>query len=394
MAETQQMGMTGILTNQPVDTAGSGLSADSLFTPFSVKGLNLPNRIVMAPMTRNFSPLGIPGDNVAAYYRRRAEGGFGLIITEGTYIAHRSAGNSTHVPRLESEATVQAWRKVTDAVHQAGGHIMPQLWHIGIAGTARTTMDPSIRLIGPSGLNGAGEAVDVPMTRREIDAVIEAFGHSAAAAKRAGFDGIELHGAHGYLIDQFFWERTNRRTDIYGGDPVGRTRFAVEVIQECRAQVGPDFPIVLRYSQWKSADYGARLAPSPAELAAFLQSLADAGVDLFHCSERRYWLPQFDGSHLNLAGWTKKLTGKPVISVGSIGLHDGSGDASRPVATVDARPEANLAPLLAMLDRGEIDLAAIGRAAIPDPHWPALVRQGEYDRLSKYSRAEAAATLY
>ncbi len=390
MAETQQMGMTGILTNQPVDTAGSGLSVDSLFAPFSVKGLNLPNRIVMAPMTRNFSPLGIPGDNVAAYYRRRAEGGIGLIVTEGVYIAHRSAGNSTHVPRLESEATVQAWRKVTDAVHQAGGHIMPQLWHIGTAGTGRTTMDPSIRLIGPSGLNGAGEAVDMPMTRREIDAVIEAFGHSAAAARRAGFDGIELHGAHGYLIDQFFWERTNRRTDIYGGALAARTRFAVEVIQECRAQVGPDFPICLRYSQWKSADYKARLAQNPAELAAILQPLADAGVDLFHCSERKYWLPQFDGSHLNLAGWTKKLTGRPTITVGSIGMNTDIRDATMPIA----RPEANLTPLLKMLERGDIDLAAIGRAAIADADWPKFVRRGEFDRLTKYSRAETADTLY
>jgi 2,4-dienoyl-CoA reductase-like NADH-dependent reductase (Old Yellow Enzyme family) len=133
-------------------------------------------------------------------------------------------------------------------------------------------------------------------------------------------DGVEIHGAHGYLIDQFFWEGSNRRDDEYGGDLAGRSRFAIELIQAVRAAVGPDFPIIFRFSQWKQQDYTARLVQTPQALAAFLQPLSEAGVDIFHCSTRRFWEPEFDGSELNLAGWTRQLTGKPTITVGSVGL--------------------------------------------------------------------------
>ena len=107
--------------------------------------------------------------------------------------------------------------------------------------------------MGPSGLNLAGEQVNEPMTQVEIDQIVQAYAQAAADAKRIGFDGIELHGAHGYLIDQFLWEKTNQRTDKYGGDMVARTRFAVEIIEACRRAVGPDFPIMIRLSQWKSS---------------------------------------------------------------------------------------------------------------------------------------------
>src|ERR1019366_3011802 len=135
-----------------------------------------------------------------------------------------------------------------------------------------------------------------------INDVTRAFGEAAASAQRLGFDGVEIHGAHGYLLDQFFWHVTNRRTDGYGGDLPARTRFAVEVIREIRSRVTADFPVCLRYSQWKLQDYNAKLANSPNELERFLAPLTDAGVDLFHCSQRRIWEPEFEGSSLNLAG--------------------------------------------------------------------------------------------
>lgn len=115
-------------------------------------------------------------------------------------------------------------------------------------------------------------------------------------------------------------ERTNRRTDGYGGDAVARTKFAAEIVAAVRAVVSPEFPVILRYSQWKQEAYDARLAETPQALEAILAPLVAAGVDAFHASTRRYWLPEFDGSDLNLAGWTKKLTGKPAITVGSVGL--------------------------------------------------------------------------
>lgn len=202
----------------------------------------------------------------------------------------------------------------------------------------------------------------------------------AVDAKRIGFDGIELHGAHGYLIDQFFWEKTNQRTDQYGGDLEARTTFAVEVIDACRRAVGPDFPIVLRFSQWKSGDYSAKLAQTPEELSRFLTPLSNAGVDIFHCSTRRFWLPEFEGSELNLAGWTKKITGKPTITVGSVGLN------SEFTSTVkEENEEDNIERLLEKLQQAEFDLVAVGRALLSDPQWPAKVQSGRMDEIIPFT---------
>jgi len=350
-------------------------SAEVLFQPFEVKKLALKNRIVMAPMTRAFSPGGVPGPDVAAYYRRRAEGGVGLIITEGTWIAHPVAGNDLKVPRFHGDDALAGWSRVAAEVHAAGGRIVPQLWHVGLIRQPHLPFDPHTSWVSPSGIADPGEKLGEPMTQGDIDAVIAAYGEGAEAARRLGFDGLELHGAHGYLIDQFLWEVTNRRADRYGGDLVERTRFAVELVQEIRRRVGPDFPVLLRYSQWKMQDYGAKLARTPDELARLLEPLADAGVDVFHCSTRRFWEPEFEGSDLNLAGWTKKLTGKPTITVGSVTL---ATDLMSSIQAGGAGVEG-IAPLLDRLEREEFDLVAIGRAPRP-PHQSTLARHGAEGR--------------
>ena len=346
------------------------ISTDPLFKPFSVGMLKLANRIVMAPMTRSFSPGGVPGADVAAYYRRRAENQVGLIITEGTVINHPASTNDPRVPHFYGDAALAGWAKVLAEVHAAGGRIMPQIWHVGTVRKMGDRPNPEAPPIGPSGLYKPGVKVVEPMAEAEIAAVIAAYAQAAADARRLGFDGVELHGAHGYLIDQFFWEGTNQRTDRYGGDMVARTRFAVEVIQACRRAVGPDFPIVLRFSQWKQQDYAARLAPTPELLGRFLAPLVDAGVDLLHCSTRRFWEPEFEGSPLNLAGWTKKLTGKPVITVGSVSLDTDMFAAFRgqgaAITSIDK--------LIEMIAREEVDLVAVGRALLVDPAWAAKVR--------------------
>src|SRR5271166_4327586 len=302
-------------------TAALTRSTETLFRPFSLKKVPLANRIVLAPMTRSHSPGGVPGLDVVAYYRRRAEGGVGLIITEGALIPHPAAGFDSKVPHIYGEESLQGWRTVTDQVHGAVGRIFCQLWHLGMAISPALVPSDGIRPIGPSGLTKPGERTEQPMGQAEIDAAIEAYAQGARNAMDAGFDGVELHGAHGYLIDQFFWEGTNERSDQYGGSLLRRTRFAAETIAEVRRRVGPEFPVVLRFSQWKLQDYEAKLARTPNELDQFLQPLVDAGVDAFHCSTRRYWEPEFPGSELNLAGWTKKLSGKPTITVGSITLN-------------------------------------------------------------------------
>ncbi|WP_042367332.1 NADH:flavin oxidoreductase [Streptacidiphilus neutrinimicus] len=359
-------------------------AAEILSRPVTLNGLTVPNRIAMAPMTRMFSPGGVPGEDVRSYYARRAAAGVGLIVTEGTYVGHDSAGQSDRVPRFHGEEQLAGWARVADAVHAAGGTIVPQLWHIGMVRKQGQPPFAEAPAVGPSGLRIDGtEGTGNAMTQQDLDDVIGAFAEAAAAAERAGFDGVELHGAHGYLVDQFLWAGTNRRTDAYGGDPVSRTKFAAEIAAAVRANVSADFPVIFRFSQWKQEAYDARLAETPEQLEAILAPLAAAGVDAFHASTRRYWLPEFEGSDLNLAGWTKKLTGKPTITVGSVGL-DGDfigafmGEGS-PVQGIDN--------LLDRMEREEFDMVAVGRALLQDPEWAAKVLAGRFDELKPYDAA-------
>lgn len=368
----------------------SGISA--LFEPFHCKSLDLPNRVVMAPMTRNFSPGNVPGDNVAAYYRRRAEGGTGLIITEGTCIGHPAASAYENVPFFHGEAALAGWRLVAEAVHGAGGKIAPQLWHTGAMrgiGAPGKVIDPwpEVPAVTPSGLLMPGREHGQAMSQEDIDSVVAAFAQGAADARALGFDAVEVHGAHGYLIDQFFWEGTNRREDAYGGSIAKRTRFAAEIIAAIRARVGPDFPIILRFSQWKLQDYRARLVASPAELEQFLSPLVDAGVDIFHCSTRRFWEPEFADSELTLAGWTRKLSGRPSILVGSVTLEQDFIDEQQRNIGTRAEP-ASLRNLAELLAREECDLVAVGRALIPNPDWPKLIAAGRERELRAYDKRD------
>ncbi|MGW1542937.1 NADH:flavin oxidoreductase [Streptomyces sp. NPDC002309] len=365
-------------------SADTSRAAQVLARPFTVGGLTVPNRIVMAPMTRKFSPGGIPGADVASYYSRRAGAGVGLIVTEGTYVGHESAGESDSVPRFHGAEQLAGWAKVAEEVHAAGGKIVPQLWHIGMVRRQGKPPYPEAPAVGPSGVRpDGGEGTGRVMTQRDLDDVVQAFAEAAAAAERIGFDGVELHGAHGYLLDQFLWAGTNRRTDAYGGDPVARARFAAEVVAAVRAAVPPDFPILFRYSQWKQEAYDARLAETPQELEAILAPLVAAGVDGFHASTRRHWLPEFEGSDLNLAGWTKKLTGKAAVTVGAVGL---DGEFLRAFAGEGAGV-GNIDNLLDRLERDEFDLVAVGRALLQDPRWAEKVLAGRFDELTAWDAA-------
>jgi 2,4-dienoyl-CoA reductase-like NADH-dependent reductase (Old Yellow Enzyme family) len=340
-------------------------SVEPLFQPIELGNLKLSNRIVMAPMTRQFSPDGIPGADVASYYRRRAENSVGLIVTEGTVINHPDASNLANVPHFYGEAALHGWVNVVSEVHEAGGRIIPQIWHMGAKGH----------------VGDYSEA--------EITEIVQAFAQAASEAKRLGFDGVELHGAHGYLIDQFFYEKTNPRTDRYGGDMLARTRFAVEVIEACREVVGPEFPIVLRLSQWKSNDFQAKLAETPELLEQFLAPLVNAGVDIFHCSTRRFWEPEFEGSDLNFAGWTKKLTGKPTITVGSVGL---DGDFTSLFTEGKGANNVGIDGLVQRLENEEFDMVAVGRSLLVDPAWAKKIREGRIDELIPFT-SEATKVL-
>jgi len=362
------------------------MSADlsPLFRPFELKSLHLNNRVAMAPMTRMRSPGYVPNEEVAGYYRRRAEGEVGLLITEGTTVNHKAANGYEQVPAFHGEA-LAGWKQVVDAVHGAGGSIVPQLWHVGAVRRPGVGPDKEVPGYSPSGMNKPGKVVGHVMTQQDIDDVVRAFADAARDAKTLGFDGVEIHGAHGYLIDQFFWEGTNQRDDHYAGSIENRTRFAREIIRAVRAEVGDDFAVILRYSQWKQQDYEARLAQTPEELERFLLPLVEAGVDLFHCSTRRFWVPEFDGSDLNLAGWTKKITGKPTLSVGSVGLDDDFIGSSGMAMGGDANA-TGIDELLRRLGNDEFDLIAVGRALLQDPQWLVKMREGRDDEIAPFTK--------
>ena len=362
----------------------------SIFEPFRIKSLALKNRIVMAPMTRSRAPGGVPGEANAAYYRRRAENEVGLILSEGTVIDRPASRNEAGIPFFHGEAALAGWRGVIEAVHAAGGKMGPQIWHVG-AVPGQSGWKPEAPAESPSGLLAPGKPRGVAMSLEDIADALAAFARAAGDAKRLGFDTVEFHGAHGYLIDQFFWDGTNTREDRYGGATVKeRARFAAEVGAAARAAVGPDFPIILRVSQWKQQDFGVRLAATPDAMIDWLGPLVAAGVDVLHCSQRRFWEPEFpeiDGeAGLNFAGWAKKLTGAATISVGSVGL---SGDMVSAFRGQSSEP-TDLDRLVVRMERGEFDLIAVGRALLSDPAWAHKVHEGDFASLKGFEPSALA----
>ncbi|MEJ2384130.1 MAG: 12-oxophytodienoate reductase [Xanthomonadales bacterium] len=351
---------------------------DALFRPAPFGPATLRNRLVMAPMTREFSPGGIPGGDVADYYRRRAAGGVGLIVTEGTLIDHPAANAySDRVPRFHGADALAGWQAVVDAVHEAGGHVIPQIWHTGAVRVPGASGSPEPGC-GPVEIRDADGTLRCrALPRAEIGAIVRAYGEAAAQAERLGFDGVEIHGAHGYLIDQFMRAASNTRRDGYGGSLEERLRFALEVVNAVRGAVAPSFPVVFRFSQWKSGDYAARLVDDPDGLARLLAPLVDAGVDVFHVSTRHFWKPAFAGSPRTLAAWTRHLTGKPVIAVGGLGLDAVDG----PGLPADA---PSLRHMVEGFVRGDFDFIAAGRALLADAEWGNKLRRGRLNRIRRF----------
>ncbi|MGW0002843.1 oxidoreductase [Nocardia grenadensis] len=374
----------------------------ALFRPLTIRSLELPNRIVMSAMTRSASPAGVPGPEVARYYRRRAAGGTGLIVTEGVAIDHPAAVDNPRVPRMYGADALAGWRTVVDEVHAAGGRIVPQLWHVGPLWGAMSAVDPAITPMRPSGRWGTAGTTSYPddyvaraapltrpMTDDDIADVVAAFARAAVSAAEIGFDGIALHGGHGYLLDSFLWHDTNTRDDRWGGDPLARSRFPARVVAAVREAVGVELPIFFRFSQHKQQDYTARIAETPDELQVILGSLAEAGVDVFDASIRRFDLPAFEGSDLSLAGWAKKLTGAHAMAVGSVGL-------GKPLR--DSRIEGaagvvdNIGEVERRITTGEFDLIAIGRMHLADPALATTLRTGA--PLTPFDRAVHEGSLY
>ncbi len=335
------------------------------FELFEVGPLKLRSRLVMAPMSRAFSLGGVPTPAVAEYYARRARHEVGLILSEGTYIDHPAASSYPNCPDFFGEPALAGWKTVVAAVHAEGSAMFPQLWHVG--SHRRAGFAPA-SYVNP--LSGASEPTRA-MTERDIADVIAAFVRAAATAQRLGFDGVEIQGAHGYMIDEFLWSKANTRTDRWGGSIAARTRFAAEIIRAMRRTVGPEFPIALRLSQYKLQDHEALIVRNANEVQQLVAPLVDAGLSLLDIATRSVSQPAFANSPLTLAGWFRKLSGLPVIANGAVGL-------DRP-----GQRDAGLAPLDAVHDllaRDEVDLIAVGRGLLADPEWGGKVR---YERLTE-----------
>ena len=357
-----------------------------LFRPLKIRGLTLPNRFVMPGMQRGWCRDGAPGPEMSGYYRARAAGGISLIITEACAVDHPSATRGPFYGRLIPE-TLNNWRHCIDTVHGAGGRMFMQLWHEG-AIRKESSEGPfaNVPTLSPSGLVMAGKPNGRAATLRELTDIREAFVRSAGFARSIGADGVEIHACHGYLLDQFLWADTNRRTDGYGGDSIlARVRFPAEIVAAVREAVGPDMAISFRLSQWKEIDFNARIVRDTEEFRAMLQALRTAGVDLFHVSARRFWRPEWPGSELGLAGWARKLGGLPVITVGSVGLQL---DVMESFAGKDAPPEVErgVKELVRRMSHDEFDLVALGRSSISDPEWVRKVREGRYADIRTFKK--------
>jgi 2,4-dienoyl-CoA reductase-like NADH-dependent reductase (Old Yellow Enzyme family) len=294
-------------------------------------------------------------------------------ITNGVEIDHRAAiGTGTmkedKAPLPHSAAAIERRRGAIAAVHVEGGLIMPQLWHMGPARRTASGPSPHVRSMRPSAHRGERDramlpeaypdemAADIePMSDEDIADVIAGYARSARDARSVGIDGVAIHGGHGYLIDAFLWVGTNHRQDGWGGSIAARAGFGVAVVRA----IGPDLPVVFRFSQCKIRDYGAATAQTPSELEAILTPLADAGVDLFAASTRLYDAPAFDGSERTLSGWAKKLTGRAVGRVGrSENLQSSLGGGT---VALD-----NLVGVARRIGAGEFDLMETGRSLIMD----------------------------
>ena len=363
---------------------------EPLFAPLTLGPVTLRNRFVMPAMQIGFTENCGPSERTIAYLRARAEGGAGLIFSESCAPDHPSGYWQAAFCVLNAQ-TRGRWARLADAVKGAGAAFAMQLWHPGgqrrpIAGFAHADAPT----LSPSGLIQKDRAGGRAMSRDEMDDIAAAFVRAAEDARAIGADGVELHCAHGYLMDQFLWAETNVREDGYGGPSVAdRARFPLAVAAAIRQAIGPDALVSLRFSQFKEVDYGARVFETPEELAQFGALARVAGISMLNVSSRRFGKPEWPQRDpaLGIAGWTKRLTSLPVMTTGSIGLSSDIFadlfDGQDPTLAL----AADLAELARRFAADEFDLVGIGRMHIANADFVTKVREGRLDELRLYNKA-------
>ncbi|MCI9877828.1 NADH:flavin oxidoreductase [Pseudomonas atacamensis] len=333
-------------------------SSPSILTPYDIKNFTLRNRLAVAPMTRvSATQTGVVTDTMARYYERFAKGGFGLVITEGIYTDQFFSQGYPFQPGLTDTEQTLAWRAVTDRVHVEETAIFAQIMHAGALSQGNrfnqcTAAPSAIRPKGEQMRFYYGEGkypVPTAMTDENIADAIAGF---AQAAKRsvldAGFDGVEIHGANGYLLDQFLTDYTNHRNDRWGGNTQQRIGLILEVIKTVRETVGA-FPVGVRISQGKVNDFGHKWSNGEHDAEVIFGSLKDAGVDYIHVTEYEAWQPAFPCSSESLVALARRHA-PGVVLIANGGLHDEEHfDAVRADGA---------------------DILAIGKAALANPDYP------------------------
>jgi len=364
---------------------------DVLFTPQRIGALTVRNRFVMPGMQRGFMSDGSPTPKMVEYMRRCAAGGVGLIISESTSPDHPSAYWQPVMGRLEA-GTLSAWREVIAAVHGAGAGFLLQLWHPGamrkVAAGHPLAHYPAL---SPSGLIQSGRPHGRAMTRQDLTELKRAYVRAAEQAQQLGADGIEVHSAHGYLLDQFLWAETNQREDEYGGRSLAeRARYSAEIVAEIRAATGADFVISYRFSQFKEVDYAAVVAASPQELGEMLSLLRARGVDLFNVSSRRFhkaeW-PESEHPRFTIAEWVKSMTDAVVMTCGSVGVNvEMFANLFDDEEPSELTLERDLRFLADRVRRGTLDLVGVGRMHIANNDFVNKVRAGRYGELALFNK--------
>ena len=338
---------------------------EKIFEPLTINHLTLANRLVVSAMVTGYANAdGTASERLIAYHEAKARGGWGLIIPEDYRVAE-DAGASQALPGLYTDEQIASHQALTRRVHAAGSKILCQLYHAGSRASSRVN---GVRPVAPSAVPyQAGSEVPRALRTEEIAALVEAFGDCALRAKRAGFDGVEIHGAHGYLVSAFVSPYANKRGDDYGGTLENRARFALEIVRNIRQKVGKDFTIFYRMSAVEYVDGG--LTIEEAKVLAML--LEDAGVDAIHCSQGGYdpgagivippsAVPK--AAFVANAAAIKSVVRIPVIAVGRI--ND---------------------PLLAeaILRANQADLVTMARASLADPDLPRKAREGRLDEIRR-----------
>ena len=294
-----------------------------LFSPFQIKNKTMKNRIGVAPMTRTSSPGdSIPRKDVLDFLVRRAENDVSLIFTEAVLTDYESAQGYPKQSRMVTQRQINAWRPVVKAIQDAGSVAIMQMFHCGRV--AWPEINPAGRIIAPSPISPkqknviTGEPYPVPdeMSRFDIQHVINGFVETARGAVAAGFDGIEIHGAHGYLINEFLSTYSNQRTDEYGGSVANRFRFAAEIIRAVKAVVPDEMILTFRISNWGVADPEVSLFEA-SEWSEMIALLDAEPVDAISVSTLNYAENAFD-TEMNMAQLTRQYTDKPLMICGSI----------------------------------------------------------------------------